>query len=128
MAGSRTVYLIVAVVAIVTLGYAGHLGGALVYDYGAGTALMAAAPVPSEAASPSPATSSPGALSTVSVPTPIATFERAAVGRAVGGSHSVCIQTGGFAKAGQHAELKSDRSTLRHSERRSQHVMESKQA
>ena len=73
MAGSRAVYLIVAVVAIVTLGYAGHLGGALVYDYGAGTALMAAAPVPSEAASPSPAPSSPGALSTVSVPTPIAT-------------------------------------------------------
>ena len=73
MAGSRTIYLIVAVVAIVTLGYAGHLGGVLVYDYGAGTALMAAAPVPSEAASPSPAPSSPAALSTVSVPTPIAT-------------------------------------------------------
>jgi uncharacterized membrane protein len=73
MAGSRTIYLIVAVVAIVTLGYSGHLGGVLVYDYGAGTALMAAAPVPSEAASPSPAPSSPGAIPTVSVPTPIAT-------------------------------------------------------
>ncbi len=73
MAGSRTIYLIVALVAIVTLGYSGHLGGVLVYDYGAGTALMAAAPVPSEAASPSPAPSSPAALPTVSVPTPIST-------------------------------------------------------
>ncbi len=73
MAGSRTVYLIVAVVAIAILGWEGHYGGALVYEYGAGTALMAAAPVPSEAASPLPAPSSPGALSTVSVPTPIAT-------------------------------------------------------
>jgi hypothetical protein len=73
MAGSRAVYLIVAVVAIATLGYSGHLGGVLVYDYGTGTALMAAAPVPSEAASPSPAPISSGALPMVSVPTPIAT-------------------------------------------------------
>ncbi len=73
MAGSRAIYLIVAVVAIVTLGYSAHLGGVLVYDYGAGTALMAAAPVPSEGASPSPAPSSSGAIPMVSVPTPIAT-------------------------------------------------------
>ena len=73
MAGSRAIYLIVAFVAIVTLGYSGHLGGVLVYDYGAGTALMAAAPVPSEAASPSPAPTSSGAIPMVSVPTPIAT-------------------------------------------------------
>ncbi len=73
MAGSRAIYLIVAVVAIVTLGYSGHLGGVLVYDYGAGTALMAAAPVPSEAASPSPAPSSSGAIPMVSVPTPLPT-------------------------------------------------------
>ena len=73
MAGSRAIYLIVAVVAIVTLSYSAHLGGVLVYDYGAGTALMAAAPVPSEAASPSPAPSSSGAIPMVSVPTPIAT-------------------------------------------------------
>ena len=33
MAGSRAIYLIVAVVAIVTLGYSAHLGGVLVYDY-----------------------------------------------------------------------------------------------
>jgi uncharacterized membrane protein len=73
MAGSRAIYLIVAVVAIVTLGYSAHLGGVLVYDYGAGTALMAAAPVPSEAASPSAVPSSSGAIPMVSVPTPIAT-------------------------------------------------------
>lgn len=72
MAGSRAIYLIVAVVAIVTLGYSGHLGGVLVYDYGAGTALMAAAPVPSQAASPSSASSSE-AIPMVSVPTPLAT-------------------------------------------------------
>ena len=41
MAGSRAIYLIVAILAIATLGYQSHLGGVLVYDYGAGTALMA---------------------------------------------------------------------------------------
>ncbi len=73
MAGSRAIYLLVAIVAIVTLGYSGHLGGVLVYDYGAGTALMAAAPVPSQAASPSSAPSPSGALPMVSVPTPLPT-------------------------------------------------------
>ena len=70
MAGSRAIYLIVALVAIVPLGYQGHLGGVLVYDYGAGTALMASAPVPSEAASPQAAPTSAGPIPTVSVPTP----------------------------------------------------------
>jgi uncharacterized membrane protein len=70
MAGSRAIYLIVAILAVATLGYSAHLGGVLVYDYGAGTALMAAAPVPSEAASPAPAPSSAAPLPTVSVPTP----------------------------------------------------------
>jgi uncharacterized membrane protein len=73
MAGSRAIYLIVAVLAIVTLGYSAHLGGELVYDYGAGTALMAAAPVPSEAASPASAPTSGGPLPMVSVPTPQST-------------------------------------------------------
>ena len=71
MAGSRAIYLIV--LAIVALGYQGHLGGVLVYDYGAGTALMASAPVPSEGASPASEASSAGPIPTVSVPTPIAT-------------------------------------------------------
>ena len=73
MAGSRAIYLIVAILAIATLGYQAHLGGVLVYDYGAGTALMASAPVPSEAATPASETSPAGPLPTVSVPTPIAT-------------------------------------------------------
>ncbi len=74
MAGSRMIYLIVATVAIITLGYQSHLGGVLVYDYGAGTALMAAAPVPSETASPGAvATSAISAVPAVSVPTPLPT-------------------------------------------------------
>ena len=67
MAGSRPIYLIVAILAIGTLGYSAHLGGVLVYDYGAGTALMASAPVPAESASPA------GAIPTVSVPSAMAT-------------------------------------------------------
>jgi uncharacterized membrane protein len=74
VAGSRPIYLIVAIVAIGVLGYTAHLGGSLVYDYGAGTALMAAAPVPSEAESPAaaPTSSEPMAIPTVSVPTSVA--------------------------------------------------------
>ena len=68
MAGSRGIYLIVALTAIGVFGYQAHLGGVLVYDYGAGTALMASAPVPSEAASPESSPSGP--LPTVTVPTP----------------------------------------------------------
>jgi len=73
MAGTRGIYLIVALLAICVLGYQGHLGGVLVYDYGAGTALMAAAPIPSEAASPESAPSPAGPLPTVSVPTAMPT-------------------------------------------------------
>ena len=70
MAGSRGIYLIVALAAIGVFGYQAHLGGVLVYDYGAGTALMASAPVPSEAASPESSASPSGPLPMVSVPTP----------------------------------------------------------
>jgi uncharacterized membrane protein len=70
MAGSRGIYLIFALAAIGVFGYQAHLGGVLVYDYGAGTALMAAAPVPSEGASPEASSSPAGPLPTVSVPTP----------------------------------------------------------
>jgi uncharacterized membrane protein len=69
MAGSRGIYLIVAIIAAATLGYTGHLGGELVYEYGAGTALMASAPVPTEAGSPSSAPTSAGPIPTVTVPT-----------------------------------------------------------
>jgi len=73
MAGSRAIYLIVAIVAIGVLSYQSHLGGVLVYDYGAGTALMAAAPVPSETASPGAAATSAAPLPTVTVPTALPT-------------------------------------------------------
>ncbi|MDO8433269.1 MAG: hypothetical protein Q7S58_12750 [Candidatus Binatus sp.] len=77
MAGSRMIYLIVALVAVVVLGYSAHLGGVLVYDYGAGTALMAGVPVPNESASPSAtpaaAPTTAGPIPTVSVPTPAPT-------------------------------------------------------
>ncbi|MFZ0677907.1 DUF2231 domain-containing protein [Candidatus Binatus sp.] len=73
MAGSRPIYIIVALLAIVVLGYQSHLGGVLVYEYGAGTALMAAAPVPSEAASPAAEASPAGPIPTVSVPTAMPT-------------------------------------------------------
>ncbi|MGA8643707.1 DUF2231 domain-containing protein [Candidatus Binatus sp.] len=73
MAGSRPIYIIVALLAIATLGYQSHLGGVLVYEYGAGTALMAAAPVPSEAASPAAEVSPAGPIPTVSVPTAMPT-------------------------------------------------------
>jgi uncharacterized membrane protein len=74
MAGSRFIYLIFAVIAIFVLGYQSHLGGVLVYDYGAGTSLMAAAPVPQESASPSAgAPTSSGPIPTVTVPTPLPT-------------------------------------------------------
>src|SRR5271166_5306970 len=77
MAGSRAIYLIVALLGIATLGYQSHLGGVLVYDYGAGTALMASAPVPSENASPVAAPTTAGPLPTVSVPTPEASASAA---------------------------------------------------
>ena len=85
MAGSRMIYLIVALVAVIVLGYSAHLGGVLVYDYGAGTALMGSAAVPNESASPSAAPSeapsaepsaehtAAGPIPTVTVPTPAST-------------------------------------------------------
>jgi uncharacterized membrane protein len=79
MAGSRVIYLIVAIVAVILIGYNAHLGGVLVYNYGAGTALMAPAPIPNESASstmgaqstPAGAPTSAGPIPTVSVPTPL---------------------------------------------------------
>jgi uncharacterized membrane protein len=69
MEGSRPIYLIIAVLACIVLGYGAHLGGDLVYDYGAGTALMAAQGNPTPWPSPA-AFASPGAvLPTVTVPT-----------------------------------------------------------
>ncbi len=71
-AGSRSLYLIIAVLSCGALLYAGSLGGELVYGYGVGTALMSPTAGPgaeaSPAASPTPEVPTE-ALPTVSVPT-----------------------------------------------------------
>ena len=71
LAGTRSIYLIVAIIAVCVLGYIAHLGGVLVYTYGTGTALMAAEQSPTATETPTP--SAPMALPTVSVPTPLPT-------------------------------------------------------
>jgi uncharacterized membrane protein len=69
MEGSRPLYLIIAVLACIVLGYGAHLGGDLVYNYGAGTALMAAEGNPTPWPSPSTLASPGSVLPTVTVPT-----------------------------------------------------------
>ena len=69
-AGTRPVYLIVAFIAVCGLGYVGHLGGVLVYTYGAGTQLMAAEQRATPVGTPSALPAIPMPLPTVSVPTP----------------------------------------------------------
>ena len=73
MEGSRPLYLIVAALSCVVLGYGAHLGGDLVYNYGAGTALMAAQANPTPWPSPSAFVAPGGVLPTVTVPTPTPT-------------------------------------------------------
>lgn len=65
---TRPIYLIVAIIGLAAILYQGDLGGDLVYDYGAGTALLqaAATPVPESSAPPLAATPIP----TVYVPSP----------------------------------------------------------
>jgi uncharacterized membrane protein len=66
-AGSRSIYLIVAVIAAGIVLYIGSLGGKLVYTYGVGTALMG--PAPEASAMPTATPLSNEALPTVAVPT-----------------------------------------------------------
>jgi uncharacterized membrane protein len=75
MAGTRWLYMLVAIIAVVVLGYQGSIGGELVYDYGIGTQLVHATATPTPAESG--ATPSPGEIPTVTVPsaTPTATPE-----------------------------------------------------
>jgi len=68
-AGTRTIYIIVAIIAAGVLLRVGSLGGKLVYEYGVGTALMSPAASPTETAAPPPAAVPNSALPTVSVPT-----------------------------------------------------------
>jgi uncharacterized membrane protein len=75
MAGTRSFYLLTAVLAAIAISYQGYLGGKLVYDYGIGTALYSAA-----AASPTPQPEPTGPatpIPTVYVPTATATPQAA---------------------------------------------------
>jgi uncharacterized membrane protein len=55
IAGTRPIYLLIAVIAGGVIFYQGHLGGKLVYDYGVGTALMSTG-TPAESSQPAPST------------------------------------------------------------------------
>ncbi len=76
MAGTRAIYLLVALLAAIALVYQGYMGGQLVYEYGVGTALYGATSSPGvpqpEAGGP------PTPIPTVYVPTASATPEAAA--------------------------------------------------
>jgi uncharacterized membrane protein len=78
---TRSIYVMLAVIAVGVLLYQGRLGGELVYTYGVGTGemaagsvkAMAAEPVPSVEAAPSPAPEVPTPVPTVYNPTAAAT-------------------------------------------------------
>jgi uncharacterized membrane protein len=74
-AGSRSIYLIFAVIAAGILLYIGHLGGQMVYEYGVGTALMSSPTATETPAVPPIANES---LPTVSVPTATPTLSTSA--------------------------------------------------
>jgi len=76
MAGTRGIYLLVAILAAVAIAYQGYLGGKLVYDYGIGTAIYGAG---TPAAAPQSAATGPATpIPTVYVPAAAATPEAAA--------------------------------------------------
>jgi len=76
-AGSRPVYLIVAIVSAGVLGYIGHLGGEMVYVYGVGTQAGGAEMQPSATPSPElpnamlPTVSVPLSTASIATPTPV---------------------------------------------------------
>lgn len=82
MAGTRWLYLLVAVIAAVAISYQGYLGGQLVYEYGVGTALYSGA---SPSPSPQPEATGPATpIPTVYVPTATATPQPAVTTTAPG--------------------------------------------
>lgn len=87
MVRTRALYLLIAVIAVIVLSYQGYLGGEMVYDYGIGTALFAAAtPSPS----PQPEATGPATpIPTVYVPT--ATMTPAAATPITGSSPSATV-------------------------------------
>src|ERR1700722_2785041 len=75
LAGSRPIYLMIAVIAGSVILYQGSLGGKLVYDYGVGTALMPKAAQtestqPSPSATPAEASPIPTVFNPSGAPTP----------------------------------------------------------
>jgi uncharacterized membrane protein len=75
MAGTRGLYLLVAILAAVAIAYQGYLGGRLVYEYGIGTAIYG---VGSTAAAPQPQATGPATpIPTVYVPAAAATPQAA---------------------------------------------------
>jgi uncharacterized membrane protein len=83
IAGSRPIYLMVAVIAGGVILYQGSLGGKLVYDYGVGTALMPTgaqteSAQPSPSATPAEASPIPTVFNPSAAPTPGASASPAA--------------------------------------------------
>ncbi|HLH75490.1 MAG TPA: DUF2231 domain-containing protein [Candidatus Binataceae bacterium] len=77
MARTRQVYLALAFLAVILLGYQGWLGGELVYGFGAGTALLTSGAQASAQTPPSTSKVAPlpSAIPTVYVPMPSATAQ-----------------------------------------------------
>jgi len=66
IAASRPIYLLVAILAGAAIIYQGHMGSAMVYDYGIGTALLTGG----QMATPSPLPSPPSQLPSPALPAP----------------------------------------------------------
>jgi uncharacterized membrane protein len=95
MAGTRGLYLIVAILAAVAISYQGYLGGKLVYEYGIGTAIYGAgsspaAPQPeaSGPATPIPTVYVPAAAATPAAPSPTAAASAEATASAMPSAES----------------------------------------
>jgi uncharacterized membrane protein len=97
MAGTRGLYLLIAVLAALAISYQGYLGGELVYDYGIGTALYNAG---SQSPTPQPEATGPATpIPTVYVPTAVATPEAAAPSAAASASATASATPGAPAAA-----------------------------
>jgi uncharacterized membrane protein len=97
MAGTRGLYLLIAVLAAAVLSYQGYMGGQLVYEYGVGTALYSGA---SSSPGPQPQATGPATpIPTVYVPTATATPEPAAPTAATGASSTPSAMPSAVASA-----------------------------
>ena len=87
VARTRPIYLIVAVIAIIVLGYQGYTGGKMVYDYGVGTAIYSS---PAAEQSPPPV---PTPIPTVYVPTVVPTPSPTTTATATGTATATATRT-----------------------------------